>query len=286
MSSEISERIQRSYHDLSPNQRKVAEALIQDPGLLAFRTAAEIGRHVGVSESTVIRLSYALGFGGFSEMQGHAQEALAPQVLPKLVSRAAAEFPAGTGIMERMLTADAGLLEQTRAMNRPETFDRAVSVLAGAREIFVCGARSSYGIAHVLWYALQLQVGSATLLEVEAPGFLHDLARIGPDCALVAISFPRYTDSTLQSARYAVERGCPLVAITDTPLSPLARDAAAVLTAAVESVGSTISYGPVLALATALITGVTLNRKEQVNRRLAQLEEVSTTWKRIARHGQ
>jgi DNA-binding MurR/RpiR family transcriptional regulator len=61
--------VKQKFNGLSAGQKKVAEYLIQNLEEAAFSTAFQIGRKVGVSETTVIRLSYALGFNGFSEMQ-------------------------------------------------------------------------------------------------------------------------------------------------------------------------------------------------------------------------
>lgn len=99
------------------------------------------------------------------------------------------------------------------------------------------------------------------------------------------MAFPRYSESTLRIAEYARERGCPIVAITDSPVSPLGRGAEVVLTAAVDSqAAATMSYAAPLSLTTALITGVALRRKEDVNRRLAHIEAVYSGWERVHPH--
>src|SRR3954451_14469819 len=66
--------IKEKYETLSPGQKKVAKHLIEKLDESAFDTATMIGRKVDVSETTVIRLSYALGFNGFSEMLHYIQQ--------------------------------------------------------------------------------------------------------------------------------------------------------------------------------------------------------------------
>ena len=44
---------------------------------------------------------------------------------------------------------------------------------------------------------------------------------IGPEDALLAVSYTPYAGETLASARAAFERGVPVVGITDSPFSPL-----------------------------------------------------------------
>ncbi|MDB4895334.1 MAG: putative RpiR family transcriptional regulator [Firmicutes bacterium] len=283
MSSGLMERIKQYYDQLSPSQRTVAEFLVREPGLLAFGTAAAIGGAAGVSETTVIRLAHTLGYRGFADMQEHTQGLLAPKLMPELISRAATEFPQGAGVMGRVLEHDLHLIRQAIALNQSKVFDSAVEILSAARQILVTGARSSYGVAHLFWYTLRMQIARVTFLEANTPPFLSNLAEMGADSALVVASFPRYSDTTLDIARYAKEKGCPIVAITDDPLSPLGRMAQAALIAPTESVAATMSFAPVVGLMTALITGVALQRRKQVDRRLAHLEQVHTDWKRVSR---
>lgn len=283
MTLQLLDRIKQQYEQLSPSHRTVAELLIREPHMLAFGTAADIGRSAGVSESTVIRLANALGYRGFADMQAQAQETLAPRLMPDFVSRAASEFPGGAGVLGRLLEHDIQLLRQTLDRNRPELFNRAVDLLAGAATIFVTGARSSYGVSQFFWYTLRMQVGGAVFLEANTPPFLPNLAELGPRSALLAVAFPRYSDATMDIARYARAHDCPIVAITDDPLGAVGRLADVALTAPTESVAATMQFAPVVSLGTALITGVALQRRQQVDARLACLEEVQSEWKRISR---
>jgi DNA-binding MurR/RpiR family transcriptional regulator len=168
-------------------------------------------------------------------------------------------------------------------LNQNGLFDRAVESISAAKRVFVTGARSSYGVAHFFWYTLRMQIGQATFLEANTPPFLADLAELGPDSVLVAVSFPRYSDTTLDIARYAKEHGCPIVAITNDPFVPLGRMAQVALITPTETVAATMSFAPVVGLMTALITGVAIHRRKQVDKRLTHLEQVHADWKRVSR---
>ncbi len=284
MSHAFVERVQQNYKELSQGQRLVAEGLVKQPHLLAFGTAAEIGRKVGVSESTVIRLAHVLGYRGFPEMQAEAQGMLTPKLMPELVSRAASEFSDGTDVMGRVIEDDIQMLKVVLEENDRRSFSEAVSLLAGARHIYVTGSRYSYSVAHFCWYMLNFQLGRATFLHVGTPSFYTDLPGLTAESALLAIGFPRYSDSTLNIVRYAAEQGCPVVSITDNPLSPIGRLSKAVLTSPTDTVAAVMSYVPPLALVNALITGVVLRSKSEVDQRLARMEAVTDAWKEVS-HG-
>lgn len=278
---QVLDRIQKHFDQLTQGQRLVAVALAGQPQLLTFGTAAEIGRAVGVSESTVIRLAHVLDYKGFTEMQEHAQASLAPKLMPDFMDQAASQFPQGTGVLGRVIEHDIGLLRQTLATNA-EAFEQAVELLTGAKQIYITGGRSSHSVAEFLWYTLRLQLGNATFLPGGNQSFYTDLAAIGPESALVAIAFPRYSEATVNTVRYAAEQGCPVLAITDNPLSPIGRLAKVALTTSTETVATTMSYVPVLSLATALITGVALRNKARVEEHLRRTEAATDAWKRIS----
>lgn len=281
MNSPFLERVQKHNLKLSNGHRRVVECLVREPKLLAFATAAEIGRRAGVSESTVIRLAYALGYRGFAELQEETQGVWTPHLAQEIVSRAAIEFPGGTGVLTRVIEQDALLLRRTLELVSLESFEGAVELLATARHIYVVGGRASYAVARFLGHTLRTQLGSATFLEADHPDFLSNLSGLGPDTALVGVAFPRYSESTLRIVDYAVQHGCPVVGITDSPVSPLGRRAQVVLMAPVESPAATPSYVAPLSLATALITSVALRRKEDVERQLARIEQVHSEWRLV-----
>jgi DNA-binding MurR/RpiR family transcriptional regulator len=60
-----SELIAAAGDDLTPTERRVAEAVIDDPSLLAFGTVADLARQVGTSRPSVVRFAVKLGFAGY-----------------------------------------------------------------------------------------------------------------------------------------------------------------------------------------------------------------------------
>jgi DNA-binding MurR/RpiR family transcriptional regulator len=81
---------------------------------------------------------------------------------------------------------------------------------------------------------------------------------------LLAISLPRYSLDTLQLARFANERGASVLAITDSPASPLTSIAEHVLFAPADHPVLTSSNIAVLALIEGLVAGVMARNKEAV----------------------
>ena len=54
---------------LTPTERRIAEAVLEEPTLLAFGTVSDLADRVGTSRPTIVRFATKLGFGGYTELQ-------------------------------------------------------------------------------------------------------------------------------------------------------------------------------------------------------------------------
>ena len=97
--------------------------------------------------------------------------------------------------------------------------DEAVTTLTRAEMIHIVGLRRAYPVASYLSYAFEkMQISS---MIHDWTGKLDHRQSIRPKDALIAISFTPYSEETVELARYCQARGRPVVAITDTAVSPL-----------------------------------------------------------------
>ena len=66
-------KLNQTYKSLSKGQKQLANYIMENYDRAAFITASKMGRIVGVSESTVVRFAYALGYDGYPELQKSLQ---------------------------------------------------------------------------------------------------------------------------------------------------------------------------------------------------------------------
>ena len=92
------------------------------------------------------------------------------------------------------------------------------------------GSRSSYPVAYHFFYIASF--GGAPVILVDGPGGIgvDALRGAGAGDVMFAVSVVPYTRATLDAAAHAAARGVGVIALTDSPLSPLAVGARAVLT--------------------------------------------------------
>ena len=74
MDHNIFETIAQKAPGLSKGKQQIATYILQNPNEAAFQTAAQIGKSVQISESSVVRFATDLGYKGFPEFQRILQE--------------------------------------------------------------------------------------------------------------------------------------------------------------------------------------------------------------------
>jgi DNA-binding MurR/RpiR family transcriptional regulator len=210
---------------LSPRLRQIAEYALCNANDMALETIAVIASRAKVPPSSLIRFAQAFGYDGFSAMQRVFRSQLVERTTDYAeriqALRRRDELAGPASVLDRLTEAGIRALEHLRGTTRPEQLDRAVDLLAQADAVHVIGQRRAFAVSAYLGYAFG-QLGPRTHLIDGVGGMTeHQANLIGPRDVLVAVSFSRYAPETLAVARQAAERGVPIVALTDGPLSPL-----------------------------------------------------------------
>ncbi|MCE8026020.1 MurR/RpiR family transcriptional regulator [Billgrantia aerodenitrificans] len=225
---ELEARITTDYPSLSRRLQQTARFLLDHPQEVAFATVAKLAEQAGVTPSTLIRFANSFGFKGFSEMQQLFRTRLVDE-LPNYTERiravrsATGETPDSTQLLWEFADANREVLEQLPGRIDPRQLEQALDIFERAQAVHVMGARRSFVVASYMTYALH-HIDKRTVLVNGLGGMYGEQVRaIGSQDALLVISFSPYAEESRQVAEAARERGLPLVVITDSNLSPLAR---------------------------------------------------------------
>ena len=62
--------------ELTPTERRIAEAVLAEPTLLAFGTVSDLAGRVGTSRPSIVRFANKLGFEGYTLLQQHVRSDL------------------------------------------------------------------------------------------------------------------------------------------------------------------------------------------------------------------
>jgi DNA-binding MurR/RpiR family transcriptional regulator len=268
--SAVAASIEQRRELLSPTERHVAEVVLRDPEAVAFGTVARVADAAGTSGASVVRLANRLGYGGFSELQAAVQAEIGQQLRPA-VERIRGER--GSDVVSRTLRAEVDNVHRTLTAVTPEVFARAVDLLADRRRrILVVAGEAEAGVGAMLASSLDLVREGVEQVGGSDVAVARRMAACGPDAVVVAIDLRRYERWVVEHVGRAVAAGATVLAVTDSPLSPLARLAEVSFTVAAEGAGVFDSHVGTLALVNALVTGAAARLRPSAARRLDAIE--------------
>ena len=214
--------IESNMGSFSKGQKLIGSYILQNYDKAAFMTANKLGKLVNVSESTVVRFASELGYDGYPSMQRALQEMIRSRLTSTQRIQAAGDLFSGQDVLATVMHSDMEKIRQAVDQADRSEFNRAVDRIMKAKHIYILGVRSSMFVAGYLNFYLHLLFENVTLVQSNAAGEIFEqLFRIGPGDVMIAISFPRYSRVTLNTAKFAEDRGASIIAMTDTELSPL-----------------------------------------------------------------
>lgn len=274
---ELSERIAARAAELPPAERRVAEVVLRDPSAAAFATVAQLADRADTSGATVVRLAERLGYDGWVDLQAQVRAGIDQQLRPateRIREPAPDDVVAATAAVET-----ANVARTLDAVDRA-AFRRAVALLADRkREVLVLAGASEAGIGTMAADALDLLRPGVGVLAGPPVAVARRLAHVARGDVVLALDLRRYERWVLDAARDATDRGCAVVAITDSAISPLAALATVAFTARAEGAGPFDSHVGTLALVNALAAGVARRLRTTATRRL---DDVERAWRAAA----
>lgn len=267
--------LQTKAPTFSKGQRAIAKFITESYDKAAFMIASKLGKTVGVSESTVVRFAVELGYDGYPQMQKAMQE----MVLNRLTSvqriGVANDRIGQQDVLSTVLHSDMEKLRETAETVERAAFREAVKAISGARRIYVLGVRSAAPLANFLGYYLNYMFDNVRVITTSGTGEMFEkLVGVGPEDAVVAFSFPRYSTSTLKGAQYCTSVGAKVVGITNSKLSPLAESCDCVLVAKSDMVSLVDSLVAPLSVVNALIVALASGREQTLSKTFDTLERV------------
>ncbi len=275
MTKSILNKIDALYTKLSKGHKKIADYIMTNYDKAAFMTAARLGETVGVSESTVVRFATELGFEGYPALQSDLQELIRSKLTSVQRMQSASVRIAQDEILETVLNADSAMIKATLDQTSKENFNQAVAAINRARTIYILGVRSAATLANFLAFYFRPVYDNVVLVDsARASEVFEQIFRIDERDICIAISFPRYSNQTINALHFIHDKKATVISITDSEQSPIARFADYLLIARSTMASFVDSLVAPLSLINALIVAATFNRRSEVYDNLNKLEKI------------
>ena len=271
--SDLLVRLNKNYKTLSKGQKQLAAYITENYDRAAFITASKMGRIVGVSESTVVRFAYALGYDGYPELQKSLQELIRNKLTSVQRIQLTGDLQPND-VLRSVLKSDVSNIRATIDSIDNASFNAAINALLEAKKVYIVGLMSAAPLAQFLAYYLGFVMDNVVMVSGAMGNIYEDLFRISSEDVCIGISFPRYSNRTIDSLDFARGKGATIIAITDSVSSPIAEKAEHALIARSDMAGFADSLVAPLSLINAIIVACSLRRREQVSNTLSQLEGI------------
>jgi DNA-binding MurR/RpiR family transcriptional regulator len=247
----VARRISAEFENLPDRLRQVGTYVLDHPDDVALLSMREQAKLAGVPPATMTRFAQRLGYSGYDELRelfGVSMRGRASDFGARAGELAARRARVGEPNLALSITNS--LVDRIAALAEPErqaAMLEAAGLLANAGRILCLGHRSCYAPAYHFAYIAGLHGAPTRLLD--GPGGIggDGLNGSGEGDVMLAISFAPYTRLTVELARSARELGIGVIALTDGPLSPLARAADCVVTVPTDLAEATQVASPIFA---------------------------------------
>jgi DNA-binding MurR/RpiR family transcriptional regulator len=231
------QRITADFESLPRQLKRVASYISEQTDRVMVDRISDIATQCEVHPSAIVRFCQRFGFSGFSEMQALFRDAYTLKASPvqnyqqrirKLIANKSHKASSADLARECVEATLSGLDRLGNELD-DEAFEKAVDLLVNADNIYVVGVRRSFAVADYLVYNLQHTNKRIHLVSGLGGSYRGQMRSVRANDLIIAISFSPYGKESQQCVRIAQHNGAKSLIITDSPLSPLAKRANAVL---------------------------------------------------------
>jgi len=263
----LAERIDQ----LSSKRQEIIRPILEHPREYVLLSVRAMAKRLQTDPATIVRIVRGLGFASYRDFQRHLHElslAFATSLDTMQSGGQDVSMPSHVrDSLQQDLKNVQGLknsLDARRLVALAKRFydSRRIVLLAGDLAVY---------LAHYLEYQIIL-LGLPIFAATSAGRILHLVRSVTKKDLVIAISFRRGLRQTIEGAHQARARGAYCVGISDTYVSPLARECDEVFLASIESTSFGASYAAPIVLINAILAAVGQYRRSQT---LALAKEIA-----------
>jgi DNA-binding MurR/RpiR family transcriptional regulator len=227
ISNSILERLAEELSELTPEARKAATYVLENPRDVGVSTVREIAEAANVKPNTVVRMARQVGFEGYDDFRVPFRDA---------IREGAADFPdRARWLQDIRKSGDLGELyadmvratlrnvEETFAAVPTDQLERAAEEIWNSRNVYVLGVGINNSNARNFTYLAS--TGMVQIHAIPRPGStpVDDLAWADGRDILIAITCKPYRAEVVEAVSIAREQGMTIVGLSDSPASPILR---------------------------------------------------------------
>ena len=269
-------RLATAQPTLTPKMARLAAFVGDNYVQVAFMNTRELAAAAGVSPATVVRFPATLGYRNFDALRASIQDRVNFDLTGVArLQRSAAVNRSPAASLRRIIDADVESLRGlAHTLSEPQ-IERFTGAVQAADRVTILGFRYVSPLTIFFEYSLA-KIRPNVHSYTHADSSLYDRVRLmDADDLLIVIAFARYPADLVALARYAHRLGVKILAVTDSPLSPVLPLADVALFAKVSMLDFVGSLAAPAALINCIVSELGARLGAQAVDRLQAIEDVA-----------
>ncbi|WP_265018288.1 MurR/RpiR family transcriptional regulator [Cognatishimia activa] len=260
--------LSQGLDEMTPQVRKAARYVMEHPEDIGFSTVREVAEAADVKPNTMVRMARQAGFDGFDDFREQFRDAIRSGEASfsdrarwlQGIQKGGAMGELFADMAERALKN----IEKTFASTSEEQLQAAAEAIWNSRKVYTLGVGVNHANAHNFTYLAS--TGMTDFHTIPRPGStsVDDLAWADEQDVLIAITCSPYRTEVVQAVQFAKEQGIKIVALSDSPASPIIRAADHGFLVSTETPQFFPSSAATIALLETLLSFVVAHSSEEV----------------------
>ncbi len=256
---------------LSAKRQEIIRPILEHPRDYVLLSVRAMAKRLKTDPATVVRIVRGLGFASYRDFQRHLHDLSIAFATSLDTMQSAGRVTSMPAYVREALEQDLKNLHGLKnSLDAPRLVSLAKRVYDARRIVLLAGDLAAF-LADYLEYQITL-LGLPVFTATSAGRIAHLVRTVSNRDLVLAISFRRGLRQTVEGVHLAKARSAYCVGITDTYVSPLARECDEVFLASVESTSFGASYAAPVALVNAILAACGQYRRPQT---LAILKEIA-----------
>jgi RpiR family transcriptional regulator, carbohydrate utilization regulator len=263
----LAERIDQ----LSSKRQEIIRPILEHPREYVLLSVRAMAKRLQTDPATIVRIVRGLGFASYREFQRHLHElSLAFATSLDTMQSGGRDISMPSHVRDSLQQDLKNVQGLKNSLDARRLVALAKRFYDSRRIVLLAGDLAVY-LAQYLEYQISL-LGLPIFAATSAGRILHLVRSVNKKDLVIAISFRRGLRQTIEGAHQARARGAYCVGISDTYVSPLARECDEVFLASIESTSFGASYAAPIVLINAILAAVGQYRRSQT---LALVKEIA-----------
>ena len=218
-------RLAEEVHDLTPELRKAAAYVLENPNEIGVSSIREIAEAAKVKPNTLVRMARSVGCEGYEDFRKPFRDEIRARrdSFPDRARWLQSLAKGGRldGLYAEMAAASVENIESLFSDTNTAALKAAADEIVAAHTTYVLGVGIANALARNFTYLASMAVGTVTSIPRDGSLPVDGLVRAGKGDLLIAMTFKPYRREVVEAVAAALQQDVTVIGVSDSLASPI-----------------------------------------------------------------